>query len=523
MKTAHHFLKQFFGYDAFKPLQEPIIENLLQKKNSLVLMPTGGGKSVCYQVPALMLDGVALIISPLIALMKDQVENLLANGIPAAFINSSLSGDEERDITEKCCRGEFKLLYISPEKALSQIDTWLPSLPVSLIAIDEAHCISQWGHDFRPEYKRLNQVRQLYPSAPTIALTATADKTTRKDIIQQLGLNQSEVFISSFDRANLRLDVWSGLKQKRKNEEVVKYINKRKGESGIIYCLSRKKTEELSGYLRLHGIESESYHAGMSSLERNRVQESFIKDDVKIICATIAFGMGIDKSNIRWIIHYNIPKNMEGYYQEIGRAGRDGVKSDTLLFYNLSDLILLSKFAKESGQPELNIEKLRRIQEYAESRICRRRILLNYFGENYSLNCNNCDVCSHPPELIDGTIEAQKALSALIRAGEKIGITMLINILRGSHNTELLSKGYQHIKTYGTGKNISYDIWQFYILQFLQLGLIEIAYDEGHSLKVTSAGIDVIKGKESVLIAEYKKTHLHDDDVMETDEVIMGE
>jgi len=474
-------------------------------------MPTGGGKSICYQVPALALEGTALIISPLIALMKDQVENLLANGIPAAFLNSSLSGSEEQEITNSCIKGDYKLLYLSPEKALSLLDSWLPGLNVSLIAIDEAHCISQWGHDFRPEYTQLNILRSVFPDTGIIALTATADKTTRKDIIQQLQLVQSDVFISSFDRPNLRLDVWGGLNQKKKQEEVLKFINKRKGESGIIYCLSRKKTEELSGFLLLNGISNDFYHAGMPAEERSRVQEAFIKDDQKIICATIAFGMGIDKSNIRWVIHYNIPKNMEGYYQEIGRAGRDGVKSDTLLFYNLSDLILLTKFAKESGQPELNAEKLRRIQEYAESRICRRRILLNYFGENYLRNCNNCDVCAHPPDLVDGTIAAQKALSALIRSGEKVGITMLINILRGSHNSELIIKRYNEIKTYGTGKEHSYEVWQAYILQFLQLGLIEIAYDESYHLKVTEHGREVLKGTEIVSIAEFRVTQEFED------------
>lgn len=518
MENLYQLLKKYFGFDHFRPLQEQIITNVLAKKNSLVLMPTGGGKSICYQLPALAMDGTALIISPLIALMKDQVGNLRANGIPAAFINSSLSGDEEREITEKCLNNEYKLLYLSPERALSLLDSWLPSLNVSLIAIDEAHCISQWGHDFRPEYTRLHILRQVFPDKGIIALTATADKTTRRDIIQQLQLDASEVFISSFDRPNLRLDVLSGLNLKKKHEEVLKFINKRKGESGIIYCLSRKKTEEISGFLQRHGIDSSYYHAGMSSEERNLVQDAFIKDDQKIICATIAFGMGIDKSNIRWIIHYNIPKNMEGYYQEIGRAGRDGVKSDTLLFFNLSDLILLTQFAKESGQPQLNSEKLRRIQEYAESRICRRRILLNYFGENYSRNCNNCDVCSHPPQLIDGTVAAQKALSAIIRTGEKTGFTMLINILRGSHNAELLAKNFNAIKTYGTGKEYSYDVWLSYILQFLQLGLIEIAYDDGHHLKVTGHGKDVLKANETVSIAAYKTQKQHDVELSEENE-----
>jgi len=509
MDQIHKILKQFFGYDHFRPLQEEIIRAILDRQNTLVLMPTGGGKSICFQVPALCLEGTALVISPLIALMKDQVESLRANGVAAAFLNSSLSTNEEIKITQELRSGKLKLLYISPEKAIGMGETLLAGIKISLIAIDEAHCISQWGHDFRPEYAKLKMLKDLYPSTPIIALTATADKTTRKDIINQLSFENPKVFISSFDRPNLRLDVIPGLKQKKKYEEIKSFINKRKGESGIIYCLSRKKTEEVSGFLRLHGIESEFYHAGMTAEERNRVQEAFIKDDVKIICATIAFGMGIDKSNIRWVIHFNLPKNMESYYQEIGRAGRDGLKSDTILFYNYSDLLMLSQFAEQSGQPEINKEKLLRIQQYAESRVCRRRILLNYFGDNFNRNCNNCDVCSDPPTVTDGTVAAQKALSALIRTGEQVGINMVINILRGSHSAEVLEKGYDKIKTYGIGKEHKIETWQAYLLQFLQLGLIEIAYDEGFTLKVTPLGMDVVKGNQKVEIVEIRSVHHH--------------
>ena len=505
MLQTQSVLKTFFGFDHFRPLQEEIVHHIISGNSCLVLMPTGGGKSVCFQVPALTLPGTAIVISPLIALMKDQVEGLKSNGIKAAFLNSSLSRMEEEHIISECCNGELKLLYLSPEKAIAVAQSLLSQMRVSLIAIDEAHCISQWGHDFRPEYTQLNGMISLFPDVPVVALTATADKTTRRDILRQLGIEEAEVFVSSFDRPNIRLEVRNSTKQKEKLRELVQFIEKRPATSGIIYCLSRKGTEKLTAELRSHGIACEHYHAGMPSADRTKVQDAFIRDDVKIICATIAFGMGIDKSNVRWVVHYNLPSKIEGYYQEIGRAGRDGMKSDALLFFSVSDLMMLTRFASESGQPELNKEKLRRMEQFAESKICRRKVLLNYFGETMTHNCNNCDVCSSPSPVTDATIAAQKALSAAVRTGEKVGLNLLIQILRGSSSTAVLEKGYDKIKTYGTGKEHSFETWQAYILQFLLSGILEMAYDESFVLKVTDSGKEVLAGKLKVEVSEPAK------------------
>ena len=502
--TPVNLLKKYFGYDSFRPIQREVVEKVLEKKDVIALMPTGSGKSVCFQVPAMAMEGTCLVISPLIALMKDQVDGLKANGVPAAFLNSSMSMSEEEDVIQKSLSGEIKLLYLSPEKTITAVNSFLSGINLSLIAIDEAHCVSQWGHDFRPEYSRLKILREKFPAVPVIALTATADKVTRKDIIKQLALNNPEIFISSFDRPNLSLKVKAGVSEKDKVKEILAFINKRNNESGIIYCLSRNGTEKLSAQLKQAGISSSYYHAGMSSAERSKVQEAFINDETPVICATIAFGMGIDKSNVRWVIHFNLPKNIEGYYQEIGRAGRDGLPSDTLLYYNLKDIILLNKFARESGQFELNLEKLKRMQQFSEAAICRRKILLTYFGESFSKNCGNCDVCHNPPEYIDGTVIAQKALSAITRLEEKTGTTMLIYVLRGSHNSQIIEKGYDKIKTYGAGKDLSYEAWSHYILQLLHLGMIEMAYDESFSLKVTAYGKMVLVGKTPVNLVNYE-------------------
>ncbi len=502
--TPVELLKKYFGYDSFRPLQLEVVEKVMAKKDVVTLMPTGSGKSVCFQIPALAMEGTCLVVSPLIALMKDQVESLRANGVQAAFLNSSMTGTEEVEVIDKCKKGEIKLLYLSPEKILTAMTSFLSQLNLSLIAIDEAHCVSQWGHDFRPEYTRLKSLREKFPDVPIIALTATADKVTRKDIITQLALKDPEIFISSFDRPNLSLEVRAGVSDKDKVKQIISFINKKRGESGIIYCLSRNGTEKLSTQLINAGISCAHYHAGMSSAERSRVQENFINDETPVICATIAFGMGIDKSNVRWVIHYNLPKNIEGYYQEIGRAGRDGLNSDTILYYSLKDIIMLNKFAMDSGQSKLNLEKLKRMQQFSEAGICRRKILLNYFGETVSKDCGNCDVCHNPPQYIDGTIMAQKALSAIARMDEKAGTTMLISVLRGAQSYELLEKGYDKIKTYGAGKDLNYDAWYQYILQLLQLGVIEMAYNENFVLKITSLGKMVLAGKTPVHMVNYK-------------------
>ena len=506
MEQLLALLKKFFGYTSFRPLQAEIIQHILQKKDSLVLMPTGGGKSICYQLPAIYLPGITLVISPLIALMKDQVEGLIANGVPAASLNSMISESEQQQVKQLCVQGKIKLLYISPERVKAEADWFLPRLDVSLIAIDEAHCISHWGHDFRPEYTQLAILKERFPKVPFIALTATADKVTRTDIVAQLRLNDPKIFISSFDRPNLSLTVRRGLNQREKIRVMVHFIRQHQGQSGIIYCLRRSTTEMLVDELGKYAIRAGAYHAGLSPQEREKAQDDFINDRVEVVCATVAFGMGIDKSNIRWVIHFNMPGSIENYYQEIGRAGRDGAKSDTLLFYSLADLIVLRQFAEESGQQDVNLEKLNRMQRYCETDICRRRILLSYFGEEVDKDCGNCDVCLNPPERFDGSILVQKALSAVIRTNQQVAIDMLIYILRGSARADLTEKGYHHIKTYGAGRDVPYLEWKEYIYQMIQLGFLEVDYANGNKLKVTPLGNKVLYGQSKALLTKYRPT-----------------
>ncbi|MFT4684575.1 MAG: ATP-dependent DNA helicase RecQ [Flavobacteriales bacterium] len=495
---THTILKNVFGYEEFRPLQEEIIERTIDGKDSFILMPTGGGKSMCFQIPALVFDGITIVVSPLISLMKDQVQALKANGIKADFFNSSISPQEENTVIDKAMKGELQLLYLSPEKLISVSNTWIKKLNIKLVAIDEAHCVSMWGHDFRPEYTRLKIFRNSLPTVPFMALTATADKSARKDIEEQLGLRNSKLFISSFDRKNLSIEVRGQVPKKKKLQEIANFVEQKKNESGIIYCLSRKNTEEVANYLKEEGCSVAFYHAGMNPEEREKAQTEFINDDTKIIVATIAFGMGIDKSNVRFVIHYNLPKNLEGYYQEIGRAGRDGLPSETVLYYNMRDFVLYSQFADGGANTAMQKEKLNRMLQFAEAKSCRRKILLSYFGEHLNKNCGNCDVCENPPKDFEGTILTQKALSGIVRMGEKEGVTMLINVLRGSNNADVHTKQFFKLKTYGIGKDISFYDWRDYVIQMANQGLIEIMYNENSALKISPIGWKVLKGEETI-------------------------
>lgn len=511
-QILHAKLKENFGFEKFRPNQEEIINCILSGHDTLAIMPTGGGKSICFQLPALIFQGITIVISPLIALMKDQVDSLKANGIDACYINSSQTEEERQFYLERLKSNAIKLVYIAPE-SLSFLDNLFNSLTISLIAIDEAHCISAWGHDFRPAYTNLGYLKNRFPSTPILALTATADKATRKDISDQLNLINPEVFVASFDRKNLSLEVRPALDRVK---QIIDFIQEKPNESGIVYCLSRKTTEELAEKLQKKGINAKAYHAGLDTKIRSKTQDEFINDDCQVVCATIAFGMGIDKSNVRWVIHYNLPKNIEGYYQEIGRAGRDGLPSETILFESYGDVIQLQKFASQGLNAEVQLAKLERMQQYADALSCRRKILLSYFGELVTENCGNCDICKNPPLFFDGTILAQKALSAIIRLQETEPLPVIIDFLRGSKNAYIYEKEYQNLKTYGVGADLSWYDWNQYLIQLINLGYCEIAFHKQNKIRLTPLAKKVLFEGEKVQLTTVKKISFDKQDVKET-------
>lgn len=503
-RSLQQALKKYFGYDAFRLSQQAVIERTLAGQSSLVIMPTGGGKSMCYQLPAVLMHGLTVVVSPLIALMQDQVQALNATGITAAALNSSCSPEDESGIRAQAQNGGLKLLYVSPERAVTAgFINWCRTLDVAQIAIDEAHCVSVWGNDFRPEYTQLTALTSQLPQVPVVALTATADAATRQDILARLALQQAEVFVSSFERKNIRVDV---LPAKNRRAFMRDFIGGHGNEAGIVYCLSRKSTEQVAQKLRAEGYRAQHYHGAMDSDERARIQQDFLEDNVQIICATIAFGMGIDKPNIRWVIHYNLPKNIESYYQEIGRAGRDGEQADALLFAGYGDMKTLTQFIDDSQADhrfkEVQRAKLSRMWDYSQTLSCRTNFILNYFGEHREAGCGHCDRCLHPPKSFDATIIAQKALSAVYRVHQSVGINLLIDILRGSSSRQVVDGGYHQIKTYGAGKDIDWKSWQHYILQMIDRGYLAIDFTRDNALHLTQLSANVLKGQTEVTLCE---------------------
>lgn len=499
--TPLRLLKEKFGYDSFRLHQEAIIQSVLQQRDTFALMPTGGGKSLCYQIPALLFDGITVVISPLIALMKDQVDALRVNGIAAAFLNSTQSYQEQNEIINKIKANEIKLLYLAPE---SNFIRQLSSYQISLIAIDEAHCISHWGHDFRPEYLSLAHLKRSFPAVPVIALTATADKLTRKDILEKLELNNPAVFVSSFNRANIRYTV----EEKRNStEKLFEFLEHRKEEAGIVYCLSRASTERLAEELVAVGFQALPYHAGLDKEVRAKHQDLFLRDEVEIMVATVAFGMGIDKSNVRYVVHMDLPKNIESYYQETGRAGRDGLDSEALLFYTYADVIKMKRFVEvedNSEQTEIYLKKLNQMAEYGALTTCRRKYLLNYFDEDAQHYCGNCDVCLTRTEQVDGTIQAQKVLSAVKGLQERFGAGYVIDFLRGSQSAKMQQE-HKQLKTYGIGAEISKEAWGDIIRDLLAQGYLQKSSGMYPVLQLTVKSTAVLKDEEKVMITKSKQ------------------
>jgi ATP-dependent DNA helicase RecQ len=494
---AKEILKRQFGYDSFRMNQQAAIETVLQKRDALVLMPTGGGKSLCYQIPALMFDGLTVVISPLIALMKDQVDALRNNGVEAAFLNSTQTAQEQVEVFRQIRSGKLKLLYVAPERVLqsgNQFIDFLKSIKISLFAIDEAHCISSWGHDFRPEYMQLGRLKSYFPEIPIIALTATADKLVRKDIIERLNIRNAAIFVSSFNRQNIFYRV---VPKRNSYAQLIDYLNERREDCGIVYCLSRSSVDSLAKDLCDEGFNALPYHAGLDKETRDRHQELFLKDEAKIIVATIAFGMGIDKSNVRFVVHLDLPKNIESYYQETGRAGRDGLQSEALLFFSWGDVNKLKNFAEVEGnrvQSEIMLKKLNLMGKFGDLKTCRRKFLLDYFSEEFTEDCGHCDNCQTEFETFDGTIIAQKALSAVYRTGQRFGMSYLIDFLRGSQ-AKTIRDEHKNLKTYGVGADISRNNWFDY---FIARGYLAQSGGQFPVITLTEKSLDVLKGNEKV-------------------------
>ncbi|MGV7091477.1 ATP-dependent DNA helicase RecQ [Siccibacter turicensis] len=499
---ARQVLQETFGYQQFRPGQETIINTVLDGRDCLVVMPTGGGKSLCYQIPALVKEGLTVVVSPLISLMKDQVDQLLANGVAAACLNSTQSRDQQLEVLTGCRTGQVRLLYIAPERLM--MDNFIDQLshwPLAMVAVDEAHCISQWGHDFRPEYAALGQLRQRLPNVPFIALTATADDTTRLDIVRLLGLHDPLIQISSFDRPNIRYMLMEKFKPL---DQLMRYVQEQRGKSGIIYCNSRAKVEDTAARLQSKGISAGAYHAGLEHQVRAEVQEKFQRDDLQIVVATVAFGMGINKPNVRFVAHFDIPRNIESYYQETGRAGRDGLPAEAMLFYDPADMAWLRKCLEEK-QPgplqDIERHKLNAMGAFAEAQTCRRLVLLNYFGEGRQAPCGNCDVCLDPPRRYDGLVDAQKALSCIYRVGQRFGMGYVVEVLRGANNQRIRELGHDKLNIYGVGRDQTTEHWVSVIRQLIHLGVVTQNIAAHSALQLTEAARPFLRGEAPLMLA----------------------
>ncbi|EPL8095510.1 ATP-dependent DNA helicase RecQ [Morganella morganii] len=502
LPDADAILRQVFGYQQFRAGQSDIIDTVTGGRDCLVVMPTGGGKSLCYQIPALMLPGLTVVVSPLISLMKDQVDQLRLLGVEAGYLNSAQTPQEQQKVLEGCHNNRIKLLYVAPERLLMssfirQLQQWQPSL----LAVDEAHCISQWGHDFRPEYCAIGELRQHLPGVPVIALTATADNTTRSDICSRLRLSDPLIHISSFDRPNIRYTL---VEKYKAFDQLWMFVRGQKGQCGIIYCNSRNKVEDVAARLQKRGLSVAAYHAGLDNSQREWVQDAFLKDNLQVVVATVAFGMGINKSNVRFVAHFDIPRNIESYYQETGRAGRDGVSAEAVLFYDPADMAWLRRCLDEKpAGPQKDIEqhKLNAMGAFAQAQTCRRLVLLNYFGENRQTPCGNCDICLDPPKQYDGLVEAQQALSCIYRAGQRFGLGYIVDVLRGSNNQRIREYGHDKLAVYGIGKDKSQEHWVSVLRQLIHLGLITQNIANYSALQLTESARPVLRGEVPLQLA----------------------